>query len=68
LRISDGASADLDSIVSYIAQDRPAAARRVLKALRDTFRKIAALPKIGMAREDFGPSYRQIVGIGPARR
>jgi plasmid stabilization system protein ParE len=67
-RISAEASADLHGIAAYIAQDRPAAARRVLKALRDSFRRIASHPTIGTARNDLGPAYRQIVGDGPARR
>jgi addiction module RelE/StbE family toxin len=47
LRYERGALADLDEIFSYIAQDNPAAAARLLARIEQVAAQIAATPYIG---------------------
>lgn len=61
-------SADLKGIAAYIGQGRPGAARRVLQALRETFRFIAENPNVGTRCEKIGAGLRHITGKTPARR
>ena len=52
LTITESARADLREISAYIAQDNPAAARRVIERLRAQARKLAQTPGIGRSRKD----------------
>ena len=67
-QLLDEAAADLKSIVGYISRERPAAAKRVLQALRRTFRQLANNPCVGTLREDLGPAVRYITAESPAHR
>jgi toxin ParE1/3/4 len=55
LTITESARADLREIGAFIAQDSPAAARRVVERLRTQARKLAATPGIGRSRKDLRP-------------
>ena len=55
LTITESARADLREISAYIAQDNPAAARRVVERLRAQARNLAATPGMGRSREDLRP-------------
>jgi toxin ParE1/3/4 len=57
-RVSGRASADLDEIWSYIAQDNPDAADGFTSTLFSRFSKLAAMPKIGRTREDLSRGLR----------
>lgn len=50
--LSHPAKSDLVGIYEYIRRDNPAAAQRVMKSFRETFRKLAANPHIGHLRDD----------------
>ena len=52
LTVTESARADLREIRAYIAQDNPAAARRVVERLRAQARNLAATPGIGRSRRD----------------
>jgi toxin ParE1/3/4 len=52
LTITESARADLQEIRDYIANDNPAAARRLVERLRAQARKLAQTPGIGRRRED----------------
>lgn len=67
-RLSAEAAEDLRSIGVYIAADRPAAARRVIQAIRKTFKIVARSPYIGESCEYLGFDLRQITATPPARR
>jgi plasmid stabilization system protein ParE len=43
-RLSDAARADLDDIWLYIAEDKPEAADRFIRAIVSRFPKLAAMP------------------------
>ena len=51
-RITHRASADIDEIWTYIAQDNPSAADRVEQQLHDTMNLLAEFPGIGHTRAD----------------
>jgi plasmid stabilization system protein ParE len=58
-RITPRASADIDEIWTYIAQDNPSAADRVEQQLHDAMRLLAEFPGIGHVRADVDdPRYR----------
>jgi plasmid stabilization system protein ParE len=67
-RMTADSSADLRGIAAYIGQDRPGAARRVLQALRETFRRIAANPHVGTSCEEMEPGLRCFTAKSPAQR
>lgn len=50
--LTPAARADLEEIVDFIREDNPDAARRVLRELRDSMRKLAGLPEMGHFRRD----------------
>ena len=52
------AEADLVDIWTYIAQDNPANADRLLDRIRDTLNRLAAMPLMGQARFDLAPGLR----------
>jgi toxin ParE1/3/4 len=52
LTITESARADLREIRAHIAQDNPAAARRVIERLRVQARNLAATPGMGRSRKD----------------
>jgi toxin ParE1/3/4 len=52
------AEADLLDIWSYIAQDSPANADRLLDRIRDTLNRLATMPFMGQARFDLVPGLR----------
>ena len=68
LRVSPLAIRDVTSIANYIAQDRPAASRRVGRSLYKTFGFLAKHPHVGTAREDVRPGLRLFVPKPPADR
>jgi addiction module RelE/StbE family toxin len=49
VRYERGALADLDEIFSYVAQNNPAAAARLVARFEDAARRIAEMPHIGEA-------------------
>ncbi|HEX7181608.1 MAG TPA: type II toxin-antitoxin system RelE/ParE family toxin [Thermoanaerobaculia bacterium] len=50
--LTPAARADLQEIVDYIRQDSPEAARRVLREIQDSMRKLSRMPQMGHLRED----------------
>ena len=67
-RLTEEAGTDLKTIAAYIAMDRPSAGKRVLKALRDSFRTLARHPRIGTVCEHLGPGMRHFSSTSPAQR
>ena len=57
-RLTWEAKADARAIRSYIANDRPAAADRLMDDLYDRFRLAAAQPGMGEACKELGPNLR----------
>jgi toxin ParE1/3/4 len=57
------AEADLVDIWSYIAQDSPANADRLLDRISDTLSRLATMPFMGQARFDLAPG-RRMVPVG----
>jgi len=57
-RISGRATADLDEIWYYIAQDNPDAADKFVSNFFSRFSKLAAMPKIGRLREELSRGLR----------
>lgn len=51
-RVSDAARSDLDELWFYIAQDNPDAADRFIRALVSRFPMLAAMPEMGLQREE----------------
>jgi len=68
LRVSPLAVRDVTSIANYIAQDRPAASRRVGRAFYKTFGFLAKHPHVGTAREDVRAGLRLFIPEPPADR
>jgi plasmid stabilization system protein ParE len=56
------------SIAAYVGASRPAAAKRVISKLRETFEQLAASPQIGTACTHVGDGMRHFTPNGPARR
>ena len=56
--LSNGAQAELEEILGYIAEDNPQAAEALLERMNATFRRLAERPLSGRAREEFGRSLR----------
>lgn len=52
------ATADLDEIWEYVAQDNAPAADRLVAAFHDKFRLLARNPLLGERREDLSPTLR----------
>jgi plasmid stabilization system protein ParE len=50
--ISPAAEQDIDEIITYLAQENPAAAHKFLDSLYDAMEKLAANPEMGHFRED----------------
>jgi plasmid stabilization system protein ParE len=62
--LTPAAIQDLQEIRSYIADDNPAAARRVLEALRKAIRSLAKQPGTGHMRQDLAdPRHRFLWSI-----
>jgi len=57
-RVSDAARADLDDIWLYIAQDKPEAADRFIRAILSRFPTLASMPHVGRQREELAPGLR----------
>jgi toxin ParE1/3/4 len=55
---ADAAERDLLEIASWIAADDPAAARRLVKAIRNKCALLRTLPFMGPARPDIRPDVR----------
>ena len=53
--IAPEARNDLDAILSYIAQDNPDAAKKLLATLKDKFVLLASSPRIGMLKKTLQP-------------
>ncbi len=53
-------------IASHIAIDNPAASKRVLKALRDSFSVLATNPRIGRLQDNLRAGLRVFPGRTPA--
>jgi plasmid stabilization system protein ParE len=51
-KVSPEAEIDVREILQFIAQDNPAAAKRIARNLRAAFVRLAAHPGIGHLRED----------------
>jgi toxin ParE1/3/4 len=58
LLFTPAAVADLDNVLSYIAEHRPNAAVEVVKRIREKCALIAAHPEIGQQRPEFPGDYR----------
>lgn len=52
------AVADLDSILDYVAEERPFTATAVIQRIREKCELIASQPEIGQARPEFSGNYR----------
>ncbi len=50
--LSSEAENDIDEIITYIAQENPAAAHKFLDALYDAMEKLSDNPDLGHVRED----------------
>ena len=68
-RLSRQAHADLDDIWSYIVieKNRPAAAKRVIERLFETFERLAEQPELGTRRDDLRPNLRVFCPRKPAQ-
>lgn len=71
-RLAPAARDDLTEIVTYIARDRPGAAKRVLARLRTAMQRLAERPGMGHPREDladeslrFWPVYSYLIIYRP---
>jgi toxin ParE1/3/4 len=58
LVITPRAAADLEDIGDYIAEDKPAAADRLVARLREASELLGETPRLGMARPDIAPDVR----------
>src|SRR5438128_1336060 len=58
--IAPEADRDLEDIRDGIAQDSPAAAKRLLNQFYDHFDQIGDCPKIGPARDEIRPGLRSV--------
>jgi toxin ParE1/3/4 len=52
------AETDIESITSYIAQDKPAAARHWFDSIHRACERLGDMPQIGVARDDVRPGLR----------
>ena len=66
--LTPAAKADLAEIVTFISQDNPRAAQRVISELRGATRRLAQLPHLGHLRQDlaaeamrFWPHYSYLI-------
>src|SRR5438094_9274846 len=68
-RLSRQAYTDLDAIWDYVGieKNRPAAARRVIAQLFETFDKLAEHPELGTRRDDLRPNLRVFCPRKPAQ-
>jgi toxin ParE1/3/4 len=57
-RISDAASADLEEIWLFIAQDDPDAADHFIRTVVSRFPKLASMPYVGRHREELSARLR----------
>ncbi len=55
---SPQALVDLQGILVYIARDKPQAARRFVKRLKEKSRLLASTPLAGTSRDDLSPGLR----------
>jgi toxin ParE1/3/4 len=58
LFFSPSAREDLDDIFDYIVKDNPTAAVRFVGKLKETLRRIAGFPSLGIIRDDLAPGVR----------
>jgi len=58
--VSDRATADLDEIWLYIAQNNPDAADKFIGELTSRFPKLASMPKMARLREELSPGLRSL--------
>src|SRR5687768_16677832 len=65
-RLSRRAIADLEQIADDIRSHNPTAAKKVLKALQDSFQFVATNPRVGTSREDLRPGLRFVIPSRPA--
>lgn len=62
VRFSPSAKADLAAIRSFISQDNPAAAARLIRLIRRRVKEsIAAFPEIGESCDQLAPDLRRLV-------
>jgi toxin ParE1/3/4 len=57
-RVSDAASADLEEIWGFVAQDDPDAADRFIRTLVSRFPTLASMPYMGRQREELSARLR----------
>ncbi len=55
---------DLQHIHSYIAQDNPGSALRLIDRLEEQCLLLADQPRMGVARPEFGPEHRSFAAPG----
>jgi toxin ParE1/3/4 len=67
-RLTRRADADLEEITSFLTERSPAAANRVLNALRQTFAFLADHPDAGSSRDDLRSNLRSFTARKPAHR
>lgn len=60
-RLSDLAESDLAEIWSYVAEDSPTRADRLIDAIFDRFELLVEQPRIGRNRPEFGEGVRSLV-------
>jgi toxin ParE1/3/4 len=58
IRVSDKATADLDEIWLYIAQDNPDAADKYIRVIASRFPTLASMPLMGRERAELSPRLR----------
>jgi len=58
IRVSDKATADLNEIWLYIAQDNPEAADKYIQAIVSRLPTLASMPHMGRSREELSPRLR----------
>ncbi len=63
---SHEARADLQHIHSYIAQDSPGSALRLIDRLEEQYLLLADQPGMGVARPEFRPEHRSFAVPGTA--
>ncbi len=66
LRVTRDARADVAAIGSYVAKHNPSAAKRVVRAIRETFEFLAENPDVGTACDEWLPRGRMFTARKPA--
>lgn len=60
-RLSPRAQRDIEDIADHLAEENPAAAKRLIERMRRQWELLATQPRSGSLREDIGNKIRRIV-------